>query len=74
MRNDFDLSIPLLADHDGVAQIADTVVNLDFVMQEFLEGGYVEDFVRGWLGGIDDELRSEYISIVRKRKRYKGEM
>lgn len=45
MRNDLDLSIPLLADHDGVAQIADTVVNLDFVMQEFLEGGYVEDFV-----------------------------
>ena len=45
MRNDLDLSIPLLTDHDGVAQVAHTVVNLDFVMQEFLEGGYVEDFV-----------------------------
>lgn len=56
MRDDLNLSIPLLADRNGVAQVADAVVNLDLLMQEFLEGGDVKDFVRGWLGRIDDEL------------------
>jgi len=45
MRNDLNLPIPLLADRNCVAQIANAVVNLDLIMQKFLEGGDVEDLV-----------------------------
>ena len=45
MRNDLDLPINLLADRNCVTQVSNSVVNLYLVMEEFLEGGDVEDFV-----------------------------
>ena len=56
MRDDLDLAVPLLADQDRVPQIADAAVDFDLVVQELFKGGDVEDFVRGGLGGVDDEL------------------
>lgn len=63
MCNDLDLSIALLADCHGITQISNTVVDLDFVVKEFLEGGDVEDFVGGGLGGVDDELSEMHGSV-----------
>ena len=56
MCHDLDLPIPNLTYRDRVTEIADTVVHLYLVMQEFLKGGDIEDLVRGGLRGIDDEL------------------
>ena len=56
MCNDLNLPFTLLANLDRVAQITYAVVDLDLVMQELLESRNVEDFVRGGLGGVDDEL------------------
>ncbi len=56
MGDDLDLALALLGDLDGVAEVADAVVDLDLVVQELLEGGDVEDLVRRGLGGVDDEL------------------
>ena len=56
MRHHLDLPIPLLADRDRVAQVAHPVIHLDFIMQEFFKGRNIKDLVRGWLGGVDDEL------------------
>lgn len=61
MRHHFDLPLPLLGDLHRVAEVADAVVDLDLVVQELLEGGDVEDLVRGGLGGVDDEL---YIPVL----------
>lgn len=57
MRNNLDLSIALLADRNRVAQISNAIINLDLIMEKFLECRDVKDFVRGWLGGVDDELQ-----------------
>ena len=43
---------------DDIAEVADTAVDLDLVVQELLEGGDVEDLVAGGLRSIDDELDS----------------
>lgn len=56
MRNDLDLSVADLGDLDDIAEVSDTAVNLDLVLEELLEGGDVEDLVAGGLGGVDDEL------------------
>lgn len=56
---DLDLAVANLLDGDGVAEVADTAVDLDLVLEELLEGGRVEDLVAGGLGGVDDELRVE---------------
>ena len=56
--HDFDLAIAHLADLDHISEIADAAFDLDLVMEEFLEGGDVENFVRGGLGCVDDELRA----------------
>ena len=62
MRNHFNFSIALLADLYGVAQISNAIVDLDLIMQEFLEGGNIEDLVGGGLGSIDDELRTPHLA------------
>lgn len=54
--NDNNLSIALLGDLDGLAEVTDTAVDLDLVMKELLESGNVEDLVRCGLGRIDDKL------------------
>jgi len=56
MRNNLDLSITLLRDGHGVAEVSNASVNLDLILEEFLEGRDVEDLVAGGLGGVDDEL------------------
>ena len=56
VRNNLDLAVADLADLHHVPQVADAAVDLDAVVQELLEGGDVEDLVRGGLGGVDDEL------------------
>lgn len=55
--NDLDLAITDLGDLDGLAQVADTAVDLDLLVQELLEGGNIEDLVAGGLRGVDDELQ-----------------
>lgn len=54
--NDLDLAVTLLGDLDLVAEVANTALNLDLLVQELLEGGDIEDLVGGRLGGVDDEL------------------
>lgn len=56
MRHDLNLAVASLADQDRLAEVAGASVDLDPVMQELLEGGDIEDFVRGRLRGVDDIL------------------
>jgi hypothetical protein len=57
MRNNLDLSVTDLRDLHGLAEVSNTAVNLDLILKELLECGDVEDFVGGWLGCVDDELK-----------------
>ena len=43
--NDLNLPFTLLANLNRVAQVTDTVVDLDLVVEELLEGGNVKDLV-----------------------------
>lgn len=45
MCNDLNLPLTLLANLNRIAQVTHTVVDLDFVVEELLEGGNVEDLV-----------------------------
>lgn len=56
MSNNLNLSITRLGDLNVVAEVTDTSLDLDAVVQELLESGDVEDLVAGRLGGVDDEL------------------
>ena len=62
MRNDLNLPITLLADLYGIPQIPNTIVDLDLIMQELLEGRDIENFVGGGLRGIDDKLHHYTVS------------
>jgi len=64
MRNNLNLSIALLADLDGVAEVTGAAVDLYAVMEELFEGGEVEDFVVDGLGGIDHELLSDLGALL----------
>lgn len=54
--NNLNLAVARLRDGNGLAQVADTAVDLDAVGKVLLEGGDVEDLVAGGLRGVDDEL------------------
>lgn len=56
MRNDLDLAIGSLRDNDLIAEVTNTALDLDAVMQELLEGGDVEDLIARGLRSVDDEL------------------
>ena len=56
VRSDFNLSITEVLDQHDISEVADTVVNLDLVLEELLEGGNVEDLVACRLRSVDDEL------------------
>lgn len=56
MRHNLNLSISNLRDCDRVAEIAHTVLNLDLVVEEFLERRKVEDLVADRLGAVDGVL------------------
>jgi hypothetical protein len=64
VRNDLNLSLSLLGDLDDVAEISDAAVNLNFVLEEFLESRDIEDLVTGGLRSIDDELYHSEIVIL----------
>jgi hypothetical protein len=51
-----DLAISNLGDLNDLAEVSDTAINLDLVLEKLLEGGDVEDLVAGGLRGVDDEL------------------
>ena len=54
--NNLDLALTSLGDDDLVAEVADTAVDLDLVLEELLEGGGVEDLVASGLLSVDNEL------------------
>ena len=56
MRNNLDLPISLLANLHRIAEVPDTIVDLDLIVQELFESGDIEDLVRGRLRGVDYEL------------------
>lgn len=56
MGNDLNLALASLLDDDGVAEVTNTALNLDLVLEELLEGGSVEDLIARGLLGVDDEL------------------
>jgi hypothetical protein len=56
VRNDLDLSVSLLRDLHSIAEVSNTSINLNLVLEELLEGGDVEDLVAGGLRSVDDEL------------------
>lgn len=56
MGNNLNLAVALLANLHDVAEIANTVVDFDLVVQEFFKGGDIEDLVRGRLRCVDDVL------------------
>lgn len=66
--NDLDLAVTLLGDLDGVAEVADTALDLDALVQELLESRDIEDLVAGRLGGVDDELDGSSVSKGRGRE------
>lgn len=57
MRNDLNLALTLLADDNGVAEVANAALNLYPLLEELGEGADIEDLVAGGLRGVDDELR-----------------
>ena len=73
MGNDLNLPFTLLANLDGVAQVSYSVVDLDLVVEELLEGGNVENLVGGRLGGVDDELEERAARLAIGKKRWKEE-
>lgn len=56
VRNNLDLPLALLAYLHDVAEVSNAAIDLDLVVEEFLEGGDVEDLVRGGLRSVDYEL------------------
>jgi hypothetical protein len=56
MRNHFNIAIASLRDLNGVAEVSYPPIDLDLIMEEFLERRNIEDLVIGGLGGVDDVL------------------
>lgn len=57
VSDDNNLSITLLGDLNSLTKVSDTAANLDFIVEELLERANVENFVGGWLGCVDGELK-----------------
>jgi len=56
VRCDLNLPIAEILDQHDIAEVSDTVINLDLVLKELLKGGDVEDLVACGLRSVDDEL------------------
>lgn len=56
VRHDLNLPIPDLRYGDGISKVANTVFNLDLVVQKFFKRGQVEDLVTDRLGAVDGVL------------------
>jgi hypothetical protein len=59
--SDLDFTITDLLDLDDVAEVTNTAVDLDLILEEFLEGADIEDLVAGRLRSVDDELRDSLV-------------
>lgn len=57
MSHDLDLAVTGLGDLHIIAEVADTALDLDAVVQELFEGRDIEDLVVGGLASVDDVLR-----------------
>lgn len=62
MRDNLDLAVTGLRDLDVIAEVANTTLDLDAVMQELLERRDVEDLVADGPGGVDHELKQ--LSVI----------
>jgi len=56
VRSDLNFPVTEVLDQHDISEVADTIVNLDLVLEELLEGGNVEDLVACRLRSVDDEL------------------
>jgi len=65
VRNDLDLSLALLRDGNGVAQVTGAALDLDAVVQELLKGLDVEDLIIDGLRAVDDELLGDLGALLR---------
>lgn len=61
MGDNFDFTIANLGDGDAVTKVASSTLNLDAIVEEFLECGKIENLVADWLGAVDGVL---YSSVV----------
>ena len=66
VSDNLNLAIARLGNQDIVTEVTDTSLDLDAVVQEFLESGDIEDLVAGRLRGVDDELFLESVSLPMK--------
>lgn len=64
MGNNLDLAVTRLRDDDLVAEVANTALDLDTVVQELLEGRDVEDLVASGLRSVDDELLGDLLGLA----------
>jgi hypothetical protein len=60
VSDNLDLAIARLGDLDAVAEVANTALDLDAVVEELLEGRDIEDLVAGGLRSVDHELDNRY--------------
>jgi hypothetical protein len=65
--NDLDLALTSLGDDNVITEVADTALDLDAVVEELLEGGDIEDLVRGGLRSIDDVLYRQQSLVTRTK-------
>jgi len=72
VRSDLNLSITEVLDQHNIPEVADTVVNLDLVLEELLEGGDIEDLVACRLRSVDDELCFASAPILLHMPRIEG--
>lgn len=56
VRDNLNLAVARLRDNNGLAEVANTAVNLDAIDKVLFKGGNIKDLVAGGLRGIDDKL------------------
>jgi hypothetical protein len=62
--NDLDLAFALLADDNGVPEVAGPAVDLDTIVQELLVLGQVKDLVVDGLRRVDNELLRHFLALA----------
>jgi hypothetical protein len=67
VRNDLNFPLSLLRDLYNIAEVANTAIDLDLVLQELFKGRDVEDFVAGRLRCVNDELTCS-VSLISPSK------
>jgi hypothetical protein len=62
MCHNLNLAIADLRDVDGVAEVSDTALNFDLIVQELFKGGEVENLIADRLGAVDGVLDADKVS------------